>query len=478
MAMRDPHQPRTTIVVFNYGAEFTQTQLNQAIRNASAAGLPPTEIEKQSQLTLSSHATHVASIAAGNNGVARNASIAGVLIALEEIDKDRRRSFYDSTRLAHAVQYLFELGNELNLPVSINISLGTNGHAHDASSAVSRWIDSALSVPGRNVSVAAGNAGQENATAPDDLGYMMGRIHTSGCVAATGLSVDLKWMVTGNTIVDISENELEIWYGSQDRFEVSLQTPAGDWMGPVKPSQFIENQQLNDLTFISIYNQLYYPANGSNYISIYLSPLLDQNGVVGVKAGVWTVRLTGLDIRDGNFDGWIERDDPRRYDTLGQRRLWAFPSYFLEGTNVDDSSISSLACGQRVVAVANLDQANNKINNSSSQGPTRDGRTKPEIAAPGTDVIAANGFAPDDQPWIGMTGTSMASPYVAGVAGLMLSTEPRLTAAQILGIMKRTARPLPGNDFTWKNDSGFGVIDPEACVREAANAFSEQDLTT
>jgi subtilisin family serine protease len=57
-----------------------------------------------------------------------------------------------------------------------------------------------------------------------------------------------------------------------------------------------------------------------------------------------------------------------------------------------------------------------------------------------------------------MTGTSMASPYVAGVIGLMLAAEPTLTAAQILGIIKATARPLPGATYQWVNDLGFGVI--------------------
>ncbi len=41
-----------------------------------------------------------------------------------------------------------------------------------------------------------------------------------------------------------------------------------------------------------------------------------------------------------------------------------------------------------------------------------------------------------------MTGTSMASPHVAGVAALMLSINPNLTAAQIGGIIRRTSSPL------------------------------------
>ena len=90
--------------------------------------------------------------------------------------------------------------------------------------------------------------------------------------------------------------------------------------------------------------------------------------------------------------------------------------------------------------------------------------------------IAANAFAPEDEPWISMTGTSMASPYVAGVAGLMLSVNPMLTAAQIGGIIRRTARPLPSADFNWRTDAGFGRIDPVACLAEAQVINSRRDV--
>ena len=130
-----------------------------------------------------------------------------------------------------------------------------------------------------------------------------------------------------------------------------------------------------------------------------------------------------------------------------------------------------------MIGVANLDEPLGGLNISSSQGPTRDGRTKPEIAAPGTRIVAACGFDPLAQ-WIEMTGTSMASPYVAGVAALMLSLDPSLTAAQIRGIMQRTSRPLPGVGYEWRNDAGFGAIDPAACLREVARLSEPVDDLT
>ena len=71
----------------------------------------------------------------------------------------------------------------------------------------------------------------------------------------------------------------------------------------------------------------------------------------------------------------------------------------------------------------------------------------------------------------------MASPHVAGVVGLMLALSPRLTSAQIGGILKRTARPLPGADFTWRDDAGAGEIDEERCLAEAALVGQRQDRT-
>lgn len=463
---------------FDYGAEFTKKDLDQALAKASSVGVPAYELERQSQAETSSHGTHVASIAAGNRGVCRKAYLAGVLVSLSPDDSDRRRTFSDSTRIAHAVDYLLRLAEKKgNIPVSINVSLGTNGHAHDGSSAVSRWIDSALTVPGRSVCVAAGNAGQEVPQFEDDIGYVMGRIHSSGTIPAAELYADLEWIVVGNGIADVSENELEVWFGPQDRLAVSVKPPGGRWIGPVEPQQFIENQLLGDGSFLSIYNELYHPANGANYISVYLSPFLSEDGVVGVPAGQWVVRLHGREIRDGRYHAWIERDDPRRLGRIGPREAWRFPSFFSERSLVDQSTVNSLACGSGVISVANLDEAAERISVTSSQGPTRDERFKPEIAAPGTDIVAANGFAAAGDDWVAMSGTSMASPYVTGVVGLMLAAEPGLTAAQITGIIQRTARPLPGADFTWQNDAGFGVIDPERCVAEAATVAKREELT-
>ncbi|MBA2604548.1 MAG: S8 family serine peptidase [Acidobacteria bacterium] len=465
---------------FGYGAEFTKPHMDAAIAAAREHGVPPaTLLERQSQTSPGSHGTHVASIAAGNSGVCPEAFIAGVLVDVPLPDdpiERRRTTFSDTSRIIHAVEYLLHLANEMKVPLVVNISLGTNGGAHDGSNGVSRWLDACLASPGRAICIAAGNAGQEKAQAEGDLGWIMGRIHAQGRVPARGLEAELQWTVVGDGIEDRSENELEIWYGSQDRFAVAVKPPAGsDWI-TVQPRQFVENFRLPSGTTLSIYNELYHPTNGANYIAVYLSPNFDPGQFRGIDAGVWKVRLIGEEIRDGRFNAWIERDDPAELEPAGGRRLFRFPSFFTEQSNTDSHSISSLACGHRVIAVSNLDDARQRMNASSSQGPTRDGRFKPEIAAPGTDVVGANGFAHPDEPWISMTGTSMASPYVAGVVGLMLGANPELSAAQCAGILLRTARPLPGTSYEWGNDVGFGRINPTAALDEARRANDRSEI--
>jgi subtilisin family serine protease len=460
---------------FGYGAELVQADLDAAIA-ASADGLPAHLLEPQSQMSVGSHATHVASIAAGNRGICRAARIVAVLISIPEDELRRRESFYDSARLAHAVDYLLTVAERVREPISINVSLGTNGHAHDDSSPIARWIDASLTRPGRCVSVAAGNAGQEKGTGEGDIGWILGRVHSSGRIPARELVRDIEWNVVGNGIRDLSENELEVWFGAQDRFSVQLKPPDEPWTEVVAPGEFIENRKLPDGSFLSIYNELYQPANGANLIAVYLSPQLREEATVGVPAGQWLVRLIGDEVRDGRFHCWIERDDPRRLGRIGERETWALPSFFSEDSYVDASTISSLACGPRIVTVANLDRENRRINVTSSQGPTRDGREKPDIAAPGTAVVAAKGFDAAER-WTRMTGTSMASPHVAGLAGLMLAVNPLLTSAQIGGILKRTARPLPGADFSWRDDAGAGEVDEHRCLVEAESVGRRRDVT-
>ena len=114
----------------------------------------------------------------------------------------------------------------------------------------------------------------------------------------------------------------------------------------------------------------------------------------------------------------------------------------------------------------------------SSTGPTMDGLMKPDVMAPGQNIISSfNHFYPENNddrnnyiiansefngqlyPWLVQSGTSMSTPIVAGAIALWLQAKPDLTPADILGVFSRTCRH-PDNNMNYPNNEyGYGEID-------------------
>ena len=91
---------------------------------------------------------------------------------------------------------------------------------------------------------------------------------------------------------------------------------------------------------------------------------------------------------------------------------------------------------------------------SSSRGPTADGRVKPDVVAPGQGVVAADIRGTD---YVRVSGTSFATPIVAGVCALLLQAHPEWGPSEVLARLRATATDLgdPGPD----NDYGWGQVD-------------------
>lgn len=103
----------------------------------------------------------------------------------------------------------------------------------------------------------------------------------------------------------------------------------------------------------------------------------------------------------------------------------------------------------------------------SSRGPTVGGATtKPDVVGPGVTVAAA--MAGTTATYVTYSGTSMATPFVAGTAALALQANPSLTPAAVRALIEGTAqdRGPSGKDDDW----GAGLLDGYAVVAEAAAA--------
>ena len=62
------------VALYDYGAEISADNMNEAIAAASTVGVSAVDLEPQSQMADQSHGTHVASIAAGNHGAPKRCS--------------------------------------------------------------------------------------------------------------------------------------------------------------------------------------------------------------------------------------------------------------------------------------------------------------------------------------------------------------------------------------------------------------------
>lgn len=101
----------------------------------------------------------------------------------------------------------------------------------------------------------------------------------------------------------------------------------------------------------------------------------------------------------------------------------------------------------------------------SSRGPTTDGRIKPDLVAPGESIRAA--ARNTGRGSVVFSGTSMASPFAAGVAALMIAANPSLQPDQIRELLYATAEDRGASEPD--NDFGYGRIQ----VWEAVAAASD-----
>lgn len=188
----------------------------------------------------------------------------------------------------------------------------------------------------------------------------------------------------------------------------------------------------------------------------------------------------------------------------------SFSNGSLAGYSTGDNryGIGEPACAEKAISVAahTADRMNvgnvyypGNLAGFSSSGPLINGRQKPDISAPGDNVVSSISYWADnseDYPqveelytsnrsykWSTMSGTSMSSPAVSGIVALILQANPDLTPDQVRDIIVTTARNDIRTGALIANDSadlrwGWGKIDALRAVNKALTMVGIQQVET
>jgi hypothetical protein len=352
----------------------------------------------------------------------------------------------DSVTLLEAIDFIARTAGDR--PWVINLSMGNMGGPHDGTTLVEQAIDAAvLAKPGRALCQSCGN-------------YHERKSHTT-CQIRPGQVLVLHWE-TDQAV--ITPNELEIWYSARDRFSVRLVSPLGDESPAIGLGQ-TGTIQAGGRTVARIYQRATDPNNHDNHFNGYLYP--------GFPPGRWLVEVTGEDVVDGRLHAWIERDEA----CLGCQ------SHFRAEEAVASSTTGTICNGLRTIAVGAYDAHAPELALApfSSMGPTRDGRQKPDLCAPGVSVLAGksapSGALAGAPLLTRKSGTSMAAPHVTGCVALMFEAAPRPlhieeTRRLLLGSTSGTAIPS-----ALRQRVGSGILDIKAAVESARDPAHPPEWT-
>lgn len=109
----------------------------------------------------------------------------------------------------------------------------------------------------------------------------------------------------------------------------------------------------------------------------------------------------------------------------------------------NEGTITVPGTSRKVITVGMI-QVEKIRGNCSGRGPTEQCVMKPDVVAPGYQVISCNAVSADNRkPYTVKTGTSMAAPVVAGAAAMYFSRYPKASNVELKLKLRETCRPIP-----------------------------------
>lgn len=426
----------------------------------------PELIEKaQGDSDSNSHGTHVAAIAAGSDAYKDGAYVGNapdadiVLVALD-------LNASTNADISNAVQYIFDYADEVGKPCVVNLSLGNQDGPHDGTSTFDTMTD-AMQGPGRLIVGAAGNH-RTDAFHID---------HTFATADAAPLRTFVKYKVAPSN--SVSGGTIEIWGEKGVDFTVDIAAYSTFNKKDARSTTVYPAEGVTNVDFGKY-------ATGTWKVASEVSPLNGKPHVVLTSAltsirNNYAIALTVTPKTAGRVNIWSDNT------------YLALESRDIEGFSAPDAASSTLCeiggTGKRILTVgsyttrneyttnggqqATLQETVGDLSSFSSYGPTVDGRMKPNITAPGCFIISAvsNNDASGNLMYAEynenfgrynqygyMQGTSMASPFVAGIVATWLQAYPQLTPEQLHEIVQNTARKDSFTATAPDSNWGYGKI--------------------
>ncbi len=434
------------------------------------------------------HGTHVAGSAAG--GGASDSTFRGVApeadLIIVNADRNGVGSF-STADIVNSLAFVDERAAAFGKPYVANLSLGGHDGAHDGTSLEEIAIDDLIGLgkAGKAVVIAAGN---EASSPPRHAAAEVSGKHSFTVLVPPNYVPGPR---TGDDFVLVN-----IWFESSSDFQLTVTPPGGAPIGPFPvgtwngPSGTLVAQGL-----VGVDNTVNGtdPENGDREASVIL-----VDGPTPPAGGNWLFTLEG---DTGHFDAYIAQSSI--FGPTGQSTRFTTDLQLGGFVAEPGTARNAITVGAYVTKTqwTDLDGQAHDLGDFfpgimvgaravfSNIGPTRDGRYKPEIAAPGmiigscfshdappgSPASSFNSPFPEDFPNFFILnesyglqqGTSQASPHVAGAIALIFSLHPEWDIMDVRQALTSTAREDQHTGIPPNFQFGYGKLDVLEALRLA-----------